>query len=117
MADVPPRLMALITGQAEGNPYYTEELVRRLIDDGLISTDGAHWEVQVNRLDTLRLPTTLVGLLQARLDALPAAECHAAHQASVIGHVFWDDALNALDDKAPQALLSGDDRRARRAGR
>ncbi len=108
MADVPPRLMALITGQAEGNPYYMEELVRRLIDDGVITTgataDGAQWAVDVNRLDTLRLPTTLVGLLQARLDALPAAERAAARQASVIGHVFWDDALQALDANAPQAL-------------
>jgi class 3 adenylate cyclase/tetratricopeptide (TPR) repeat protein len=108
MAKVPPRLMALITGQAEGNPYYMEELVRRLIDDGVITTvitnDSAHWQVQIDRLDTLRLPTTLVGLLQARLDALPAAERKAARQASVIGHVFWDDALEALDASAPQAL-------------
>ncbi len=108
MAEVPPRLMELISGQAEGNPYYMEELVRRLIDDGVIitvnTTDGAQWAVQVDRLDTLRLPTTLVGLLQARLDALPAAERQAARQASVIGHVFWDDALQALDASAPQAL-------------
>jgi len=104
MTDVPRRLMALITGQAEGNPYYLEELVRRLIDDGVINTDGATWTVQADGLDTLRLPTTLVGLLQARLDALPVAERQAARQASVIGHVFWDDALQALDASAAQAL-------------
>ena len=108
MPNVPPRLIALITGQAEGNPYYMEELVRRLIDDGVITTvlttSSVPWEVDVNRLDTLRLPTTLVGLLQARLDALPAAERQAARQASVIGHVFWDNALQALDSSAPQAL-------------
>jgi class 3 adenylate cyclase/tetratricopeptide (TPR) repeat protein len=104
MADVPLRLMALITGQAEGNPYYTEELVRRLIDDGVINADDVPWTVQADGLATLRLPTTLVGLLQARLDALPAAERQAARQASVIGHVFWDDALQALDASAAQAL-------------
>ncbi len=104
MAAVPPRLMQAITGQADGNPYYMEELVRRLIDDGVITTDGPHWQLQAERLDTLPLPTTLVGLLQARLDALPAAQRQAARQASVIGHVFWDDALQALDASAPQAL-------------
>ena len=108
LPEVSPQLLALITGQAEGNPYYMEELVRRLIDDGVITTvatnDGALWEVKADRLDSLRLPTTLVGLLQARLDALPAAQRHAARQASVIGHVFWDDALQALDASAPQAL-------------
>jgi class 3 adenylate cyclase/tetratricopeptide (TPR) repeat protein len=104
VSDVPPKLSELIVGRAEGNPYYMEELVRRLIDDGVIDATGPQWTVQADRLDTLRLPTTLVGLLQARLDALPAGERQAARQASVIGHVFWDDALQALDAQAPQAL-------------
>ena len=104
LGEVPPRLSALIVGRAEGNPYYMEELVRRLIDDGVIDATGPKWTVQADRLETLRLPTTLVGLLQARLDALPAAERQAARQASVIGHIFWDDALQALDPQAPQAL-------------
>ena len=104
LGEVPPRLSELIVGRAEGNPYYMEELVRRLIDDGVIDATAPQWTVQADRLDTLRLPTALVGLLQARLDALPAAERQAARQASVIGHVFWDDALQALDAQAPQAL-------------
>ena len=104
LSEVPPKLSELIVGRAEGNPYYMEELVRRLIDDGVIDATGPQWTVQADRLDTLRLPTTLVGLLQARLDALPAGERAAARQASIVGHVFWDDALQALDANAPQAL-------------
>jgi class 3 adenylate cyclase/tetratricopeptide (TPR) repeat protein len=100
----PARLTELIVGQAEGNPYYMEELVRRLVDDGVIVVDGPQWTVRAERLQELRLPGTLVGLLQARLDALPPADRLAARQASVIGHVFWDEALAALDAKAPQAL-------------
>ena len=101
---LPAKLLELIVTRAEGNPYYMEELVRRLIDDGVIRTDGPRWTVQAAQLNSLRLPTTLVGLLQARLDALPAAARHAARQASIIGHVFWDDALHTLDSDAPQAL-------------
>jgi class 3 adenylate cyclase len=104
LSDVPPRLSELIVGRAEGNPYYMEELVRRLIDDGVIDATAPAWTVQADRLESLRLPATLVGLLQARLDALPAADRQAARQASVIGHVFWDDALQALDAQAPKAL-------------
>ena len=119
----PPQLTeltALIVGQAEGNPYYMEELVRRLVDDGIIEVDaavdaspgrlperpagGTRWTLHAERLNQARLPGTLVGLLQARLDALPAGERLAARQASVIGHVFWDDALQAVDDQAPKAL-------------
>ena len=97
-------LTTLIVGQAEGNPYYMEELVRRLVDDGVIVVDDPHWRVHADRLDGVRLPGTLVGLLQARLDALPARERQAARQASVIGHVFWDDALQTLEADAPQRL-------------
>ncbi len=122
--EVPTTLTALIVDQAEGNPYYMEELVRRLVDDGIIVVDaadddppdrlserpperpdgGTRWTLHAERLNKARLPGTLVGLLQARLDALPAGERLAARQASVIGHVFWDDALQALDPHAPQAL-------------
>jgi hypothetical protein len=42
----------LIVGRAEGNPYYMEELVRRLIDDGVIVVGEPHWTVQTDRLDT-----------------------------------------------------------------
>ena len=101
---VPQKLTELIVGRAEGNPYYMEELLRRLVDDGVIVVGEPHWTVQTDRLDTVQLPSTLVGLLQARLDALPANERHAARQASIVGHVFWDDALQALDAQAPQAL-------------
>ena len=104
LPDVPARLMTLVTSQAEGNPYYMEELVRRLIDDGAITIEGSAWKLQSDRLDALRLPGTLVGLLQARLDALPADQRRAARLASVIGHVFWDEALQAVDARAPQAL-------------
>ena len=101
---VPVTLSALIVGQAEGNPYYMEELVRRLVDDGAITVDGPRWTLHQERLQDLRLPGTLVGLLQARLDTLPVGDRRAARQASVIGHVFWDDALQALDTQAVQAL-------------
>ena len=101
---VPRALAELIVGRAEGNPYYMEELVRRLIDDGVIVVGEPHWTVQLERLRTVQLPVTLVGLLQARLDALPAAERQAARHASVVGPVFWDDALQAVNPAAPQAL-------------
>ena len=96
--------MEVIVDRAEGNPYYMEELVRRLIEDGVIVVGEPHWTVHEERLDAVRLPGTLVGLLQARLDALPADQRQAARLASIIGHVFWDDALLAIDFNAPQAL-------------
>lgn len=101
---VPTVLRKLLTDRAEGNPYYMEELLRRLLDDGVIRRDNAQWQFDEQRLPQLHLPTTLVGLLQARLDALPATERDGAQRASIVGHVFWDAALAQIDPAATTAL-------------
>ena len=104
LPDAPPALRALIEKQAEGNPFYAEELVKMLIDDGVIVIEGETWRVLADRLSAARIPGTLTGVLQARLDALGAAERRAIQLASIVGPVFWDDALRALDPKGPAML-------------
>jgi tetratricopeptide (TPR) repeat protein len=75
-----------------------------LIDRGAIVTGLEHWTLHAEKLLATQVPATLTGILQARLDGLPAAEKLALQQASVIGAVFWDQALFALDGRAVQAL-------------
>ena len=53
---------------------------------------------------TCTCPPTLTGVLQARLDALGADEHRAMQQAAVVGHVFWDQALAAIDPAALDCL-------------
>ena len=103
LPDVPAALRELVTGGAEGNPFYMEELVRMLIEQGAIET-GEVWKVNAERLLLTRVPATLTGVLQARLDGLPAPERLTLQQASVIGPVFWDRALVALDKQAHDSL-------------
>ena len=104
VADLPPALHAMLVTRAAGNPYFMEELLRMLIDDGAIATAGERWQLRPERLAQVRLPETLVGVLQARLDTLPAEELRALQQASIVGSVFWEDALAALDTQATAAL-------------
>ncbi len=101
---VPPALQALLSRAAEGNPFYMEELVKMLIDQGAIRTGDEAWQVDTERLQATQVPATLTGVLQARLDGLPAAERLALQEASVIGPVFWDQALQALDGAAADTL-------------
>jgi len=101
---VPAALRELLTTGAAGNPFYMEELVRMLIDKGAITTGETSWSLNAGGLPAHQVPTTLVGVLQARLDGLPAAERAALQQASIIGPVFWDRALAALDPQAEAAL-------------
>ena len=92
---------------AEGNPYFLEELVNMLIDQGVIEVDDSaagRWSLRAERLPELRLPPTLKGVLQARLAALPAQQRRALQLSAVAGPVFWDAALAALDTRAPDSL-------------
>lgn len=103
LLEIPAALRELITGSAEGNPFYMEELVRMLIDQGVIQT-GEPWRLKAERLLLTQVPPTLTGVLQARLDSLPAAEKRALQHASVVGAVFWDQALAAVEAQAAEQL-------------
>ena len=103
LPEIPAALRELLTSSAEGNPFYMEELLKMLIDQGAIHT-GEPWKVNADRLLVTHVPPTLTGVLQARLDGLPAPEKRALQQASVVGAVFWDQALAAVEAQAAEQL-------------
>ena len=107
LPEVPAALRELLTSSAEGNPFYMEELVKMLIDQGAIQTRSETddtWKVNAERLLVTQVPATLTGVLQARLDGLPQQEKRALQQASIVGAVFWDQALAAIEAQAAQQL-------------
>jgi tetratricopeptide (TPR) repeat protein len=104
---VPQALRDLIVEAAEGNPYYVEELIKMLIEDGVIVRGEPHWEVQVARLAEVRVPPTLTAVLQARLDALPQGEKAVLQRASVVGRQFWDSVVGELASDTGEGLEVG----------
>jgi predicted ATPase/class 3 adenylate cyclase len=109
--EVPSALREQIVTAAEGNPFYVEELIKMLIDEGAIVPGPEIWRVEAARLETLRVPPTLTGVLQARLDSLQLAERRSLERASVVGRVFWDQVLAHMgNDDRPEhvgVLLDG----------
>jgi class 3 adenylate cyclase/tetratricopeptide (TPR) repeat protein len=93
---VPDELRDLIVEGAEGNPFYVEELIRVLIEDGVIVRGKDHWRVELGQLAGVHVPPTLTGVLQARLDSLPLEEKELLQRASVVGRLFWDTAVAEL---------------------
>jgi len=90
---VPDTLSELVVAGAEGNPFFVEELVKMLVEDGVILKGEDEWRVEPSRLTEVRVPPTLRGVLQARLDRLPVQERTVLQQASVVGRLFWDRAV------------------------
>ena len=79
--DPAPELVVLLTGRAQGNPFYLEELVNYLQVQGHDPSDAS----VVARLE---LPDSLHRLVLGRLDVLAAASRSALSVASVVGRAF-----------------------------
>ena len=87
----------LILDKAEGNPFFVEEVIRSLLDAGIIVSEDDRF-VATADIDTFTVPDTLAAVLATRLDALPAEERKVVQAAAVIGREFSVDMLEALSD-------------------
>ena len=99
---VPEEIINLIVTKAEGSPFYVEELIKVLIEGGVIITGQDQWSVKMERLSTLKVPATLTGLLQARLDSLRPEVRETLQQAAVVGRIFWTDIVGHMKSPEPQ---------------
>jgi class 3 adenylate cyclase len=84
---LPEAVRDAIMARAEGNPFFVEEVVRMLMERGLIVSDGDRW-VATGEIRAVEIPETLHGLLLARIDGLPEAAKRSLRIAAVIGRQF-----------------------------
>ncbi|OLE01309.1 MAG: hypothetical protein AUG91_01985 [Actinobacteria bacterium 13_1_20CM_4_69_9] len=87
------RAAAALADTAEGNPLFLEELVASVAE---------------GRGDAGDLPTSIRGIVAARIDALPGAEREALLDAAVVGKVFWPGALGGATSETLDALEGRD---------
>jgi predicted ATPase len=90
---------AHVAGVAEGNPLFIEQLAAVMSERNSEETDT--------------LPTTIRGLVAARLDGLPTGEREVLLDASIVGRSFWLGALEriARDPDCLAELLAALERR------
>jgi class 3 adenylate cyclase len=84
-----------ILERSEGNPFFLEEIIRHLIDEGLLVFDEGRWRARED-IAAVDLPDSVQAVILARLDLLSAEEKRVAQRAAVIGRFFWDGALAAV---------------------
>jgi class 3 adenylate cyclase/tetratricopeptide (TPR) repeat protein len=71
--------------RASGNPFFVEEIVRRLVGTAVL--EGTRGSYRLARpFSSTEVPPTIQAVLAARIDALPAAAKHLLEEAAVIGH-------------------------------
>jgi adenylate cyclase len=80
-SEIPEKLVSHIVKRAEGNPFYIEELLNYLQDQGVDPHDP-------KALETLELPTSLHSLILTRLDQRSESQKITLKLASIIGRQF-----------------------------
>src|SRR5439155_1741938 len=86
-AQLPARLREVIVKRAGGNPFYLEEIVRDLIATGVLARDRGEWLCTADAA-AVDVPTSIQGILLARVDRLPAAARQLLQEAAVLGPSF-----------------------------
>jgi len=80
-------LKPLILEKTEGTPFFMEEVVQTLLEEGAVVGERGHCQLQKAPTE-LHLSPTVQGVLAARIDRLGAGEKELLHQLTVIGREF-----------------------------
>ncbi len=95
VSEYPAEVRELLLAQAEGNPFFVEELVESLIDNGLLVRRDGGWEA-TELVRHVEMPDSVRALLAARIDLLPPREKAALQAGAVIGRRFWEGPVREL---------------------
>ena len=106
---LPERLRALVVEHAEGNPFFVEELIAALIDQGVLEQEDGSWRSREVPPE-FAVPDSVQAVLASRIDLLPPLEKSAIQAAAVIGRVFWEGAVRELLEGAEPDFAVLEDR-------
>jgi class 3 adenylate cyclase/tetratricopeptide (TPR) repeat protein len=111
VAELPGDLRADILTKADGNPFFVEEILQRLIDEGALQREGDHWRPTAT-VRAVHIPDSVQALLAARIDALPAEERRTLQEAAVVGRTFWKAGLEGVvESEQLETALGGLERK------
>jgi class 3 adenylate cyclase/predicted ATPase len=81
-------LKQLILEKTEGTPFFMEEVVQELVEQGVIVRTAGGTRCNLPLPRDLHIPPTVQGVLAARIDRLAAEEKELLQQLAVIGREF-----------------------------
>ncbi len=97
------QLKRVIIERTEGNPFFMEETVQVLLDEGSLVRDGSMTRLS-RPLGDLKIPPTVQGILAARIDRLSAESKDLLQALAVIGREFSLSLIRAVVPKSDDEL-------------
>ena len=90
-------LKQLILEKTEGNPFFIEEVVQTLVEEKSVLGEPGRFRIEQTPT-TLHIPTTVQGVLAARIDRLPVAQKELLQTLAVIGKEFAFSLIQRICD-------------------
>lgn len=87
VADLPQSVRVRIGERAQGNPFFMEEVVRSLIDAGMIEQIDGMWRARAETAE-FTVPDSVQSVVLGRLDRLDSALKQTLQWAAVLGRLF-----------------------------
>ncbi len=96
-------LKPLIMAKTEGTPFFMEEVVQTLAEEGVLVGERGNYRLE--RAPTeLHISPTVQGVLAARIDRLAAEEKEFLHQLAIIGREFPLSLVRRVVSQSEEAL-------------
>jgi class 3 adenylate cyclase/tetratricopeptide (TPR) repeat protein len=106
---VPEAVRRRVLASTEGNPFFVEEMLHMLIEQGAIERHGDRWQPS-DGLSRIAVPDSVHGVIAARLDLLDTESREAIRRCAVVGRVFWPEAAEVREHVvaglAPRGLVA-----------
>ncbi|VVN30851.1 hypothetical protein PS862_01586 [Pseudomonas fluorescens] len=90
-------LKQLILEKTEGNPFFMEEVVQTLVEEKSLLGEPGRYRIEQTPA-ALHIPTTVQGVLAARIDRLPVAQKELLQTLAVIGKEFVFSLIQRIYD-------------------
>jgi predicted ATPase/class 3 adenylate cyclase len=95
----------LIIDRTAGNPFFIEECVHALVDEGILGIDGRQVHV-LKSVDRVQVPDNVRAVVAARIDRLALVDRRILASASVIGRDVSIDLLSKIVPVSQQSLAA-----------
>ncbi len=92
--------------EAEGNPYFTEEIIRHLIDSEVLDWRNGRWVTDIRGGAELGIPRGVREVVSHRLAKLPADTLELLSTAAVVGREFGVQVLTHVSGLEAGTVLS-----------
>ncbi|MFH1395115.1 MAG: diguanylate cyclase [Candidatus Omnitrophota bacterium] len=99
-------LSRYIHGKSKGNPFFSIEIVRQLVEEKALGNKTGKWHVDLKKLSVIAIPKTIVEVLLKRIELISEDQIELLSAAAVIGRKFKMELLYALIGKPMEEIIT-----------